>query len=99
MLSQLERWVQARPDGRIRQPDLTLLFELAPDIAAQRLAGNRVPDRFESQPLEFFRKVAAGYATRAVQDAARFARIEADRPREAVWQDVLAAVAGRGWLQ
>jgi dTMP kinase len=98
VLGQLEQWVQVRPGGGIRQPDLTLLFELAPEIAARRLSGSRVPDKFESQPVEFFRKVAAGYDLRARQDPARFARIAADRPKEAVWQDVLAAVRREGWL-
>jgi dTMP kinase len=98
VLGQLEQWVQARPEGGIRQPDLTLLFDLAPEIAAGRLSGSRVPDKFESQPLEFFRKVAAGYDLRARQDPARFARIAADRPKEAVWQDVLAAVRRKAWL-
>ena len=98
VLDQLERLVQGLPGGGLRQPHLTLLFELAPKIAAQRLAGARTPDKFESQPVEFFRKVAAGYDERASRDPARFVRIAADRPREAVWQDVLAAVRAKGWL-
>jgi dTMP kinase len=98
VLAQLEQWVQALPGGTIRQPDLTLLFELAPEIAAQRLAGVRVPDKFESQPVEFFRSVAAGYDRRARQDPARFVRVAADRPRDAVWEDVLAAIRRKGWL-
>jgi dTMP kinase len=98
VLGQLEQWVQALPGGTIRQPDLTLLFELAPEIAAQRLAGVRVPDKFESQPVEFFRSVAAGYDRRARQDPARFVRVAADRPRDAVWEDVLAAIRRKGWL-
>lgn len=98
VLGQLEQWVQSLPDGTLRQPDLTLLFELAPEIAAQRLAGTRVPDKFESQPLEFFRRVAAGYDTRARQDPARFVRIAADRPRDVVWEDVLSSVRRKGWL-
>ena len=98
VLSQLERWVQALPGGTIRQPDLTLLFELPPEVASQRLAGSRLPDKFESQPVGFFRNVAAGYDMRASQDPARFVRILADRPRELVWNDVLSAVRLRGWL-
>lgn len=74
VLGQLEQWVQALPDGTHRQPDLTLLFELAPEIAAQRLAGVRVPDKFESQPVEFFLSVAAGYDRRARLDPARFGK-------------------------
>jgi len=101
VLRGLERWVQEVPAlaaGTLRQPHLTLWFDLAPEIAAARLAGARVPDKFESQPVEFFRRVAAGYAARMAADPARFARIAADQPREAVWNDVLAALRARGWL-
>ena len=99
VLGQLERLVQGLPDGALRQPDLTLLFDLAPEIAAQRLAGARTPDKFESQPAEFFRKVVAGYDARARLEPARFVRIGADRPREAVWAEVVAAVRSKGWLR
>lgn len=101
VLSQLERWVQsveALPPGQLRQPQLTLWFELPPEVAAQRLAGARAPDRFESQPVEFFRKVDQGYALRAEGDPKRFARIDGSRPREQVWQQVIEAVRQRGWL-
>jgi dTMP kinase len=95
----LEGWVQAMPAGtQLRQPDLTVWFDLDPAIAAQRLAGARVPDKFEAQPVEFFRRVAQGYAERLAQDPQRFARIDAAQVREKVWQDVLAAVRHRGWL-
>ena len=98
VLDQLERLVQALPDGGLREPDLTLLFEIDPQVAAQRLAGARVPDKFESQPAEFFARVAAAYVRRAHEHATRFARINGDQPREGVWGDVLAAVKARGWL-
>jgi dTMP kinase len=98
VLEQLERWVQAMPAGGLRQPDLTLLFDIEPQVAAQRLAGARVPDKFESQPAEFFGKVAAGYRRRAADCPARFARIDGDQPREAVWRGVLAAVRAKGWI-
>jgi dTMP kinase len=98
VLGQLERWVQDTGAQGLRQPQLTLLFDLDPAVAARRLSGARVPDKFESQPVEFFARVAAAYDLRAAQDPARFARINADQPREAVWRDVLAALRGRGLL-
>ena len=101
LLSILEQWVQDVPalDGKnIRQPDQTIWFALAPEVAAQRLAGARVPDRFEAQPLAFFQRVAQGYADRADAAPQRFARIDADRPREEVWRDVLGACQRAGWL-
>ncbi len=98
VLSTLEAWVQggAAHPGVLLQPDLTIWFDLAPEAAAGRLAGARVPDRFESQPVEFFRQVAAGYAARATREPGRFARIDADRPREAVWQQIEAALRSKG---
>ena len=101
LLSILEQWVQAVPalEGKnIRQPDQTIWFALAPEVAAQRLAGARVPDRFEAQPLAFFQRVAQGYADRADAAPQRFARIDADRPREEVWRDVLGVCQRAGWL-
>ena len=101
MLSFLEHQVQTvqGPAGDlVRNPDLTVWFDLAPEVAAERLAQARTPDRFEAQPVTFFRRVAAGYAQRLAADPGRFARIEADQPREAVWRAVRQAVQARGWL-
>jgi dTMP kinase len=100
VLGQLERMVQGRadPSSPLRQPDLTVLFELDPAIAAQRLAGARVPDKFESQPQAFFEQVHAGYQRRVLENPSRFARINAAQTRDTVWAAVREAVAGRGWL-
>jgi dTMP kinase len=77
MLNLLERMVQTRRDGALRQPDLTIWFDLDPQIAAERLASARVPDKFESQPADFFAAVRAGYARRQAEMPGRFARIDA----------------------
>ncbi len=96
-LSQLEVWVQTGPSG-LRQPDLTLWFDLPASIAARRLAGARVPDKFEAQPATFFEKVTQGYAARMQAAPQRFARIEAQAPIEDVWQEVLGTCQRQGWL-
>ena len=97
VLRQLEAWVQTSAQG-LRQPDVTVWFELDPAIAAQRLAAARVPDRFESQPVAFFQAVSDGYAARAEADAARFVRLNAAQAREAVWSQLHASLVQRGWL-
>ena len=97
VLQQLEAWVQKTPNG-LRQPDVTVWFELDPAIAAVRLAGARVPDRFEAQPVEFFQKVSDGYAARAQADAQRFVRLDAAQTREAVWMQLHQNFVQRGWL-
>lgn len=102
ILRSLETWVQARdpdaPTPALRQPDLTLWFDLNPALAAQRLAGARAPDRFESQSQAFFERVAAGYRARMEGAPARFVRIEAALPRHQVWQQITRALVQRGWL-
>ena len=100
VLGTLERWVQTTPAATngLRQPDLTVWFDLPPETAAARLADARAPDRFEAQPLEFFRRVVAGYAARAEAQPTRFARIQADQSRHQVWQQLTATFVHRGWL-
>ena len=98
VLRQLEAWVQGRPEGGLREPDLTLWFDLPAETAAARLADARAPDRFEAQPVEFFRRVSAGYAARAAGDPQRFARIQADLSRHQVWQQITSTCVRRGWL-
>ncbi len=75
VLTQLEHWVQGGPD--LLQPELTLWFDLPPEVAAQRLQQARTPDKFEAQSQAFFEQVAAGYQRRFEQQPARFARINA----------------------
>ncbi|QSI31040.1 dTMP kinase [Variovorax sp. RKNM96] len=96
VLSTLEQWAQGGRAEGLLQPHVTLWFDLAPEIAAQRLAGARVPDKFEAQPVEFFRRVAQGYADRAAADAQRFVRIDASQARDQVWQQIETALVARG---
>lgn len=101
VLAGLERWVQGglgSGDDAVRQPDLTLWFDLPPADAAARLASARAPDKFEANGPEFFARVARGYELRANAFPARFCRLKANRVREAVWADVEHAVRSRGWL-
>jgi dTMP kinase len=92
VLKALEQMVQKVPASTLRQPDLTIWFDLDPAVAAQRLSTARVPDKFESQPQSFFQAVRDGYAKRMQESLSRFAQIEADQSREDVWSEVLKAV-------
>ena len=100
-LSLLERLAQTglalQPD-LMREPDLTLWFDLAPAVAAARLAGARSPDRFEALDQAFFERVAQGYARRAAEAPGRFARLDAAQEREQVWHQLQAVLVQRGWL-
>lgn len=93
ILQTLEGWVQGR-----RQPDLTILFDLPPEVAAARLAAARQPDRFEAQDTAFFERVRAGYHARQRADASRFALIDASATPADVALQVDAALQAKGWL-
>ncbi len=92
VLAQLETWVQQG-----RQPDLTLLFQATPATAAARRAAAREPDRFESQDQAFFERVSHGYARRVEQAPQRYACLDAEREKAAVWAQIEAAVLERRW--
>ncbi len=92
VLKTLEQMVQNVPATELRQPDLTVWFDLPPAVAAERLSTARIPDKFESQPQSFFQAVRDGYAKRMQENPSRFAQIDANQAREAVWSDVLQAV-------
>jgi dTMP kinase len=92
VLAQLESWVQQG-----RQPDLTLWFDLPPQVAAERRAAARVPDRFEQQDTAFFARVRHGYAERMAQAPQRFVRLDADADRAAVWAQIASALEQHPW--
>ncbi|MDD2991304.1 MAG: dTMP kinase [Zoogloea sp.] len=75
----LERWVHPH-----LQPDLTVIFDLDPQVAASRLAGTgNAPDRFEREQADFFERVRNAYLRRAAADPARVKVIDAgQRPEE-----------------
>ncbi|MEC5406796.1 dTMP kinase [Paraburkholderia sp. MPAMCS5] len=73
-LETLERWVQGG-----FQPDLTVLFDLAPEIANERRSAARDPDRFESESAAFFDRTRTEYLRRAEEAPYRFAIIDSSQ--------------------
>lgn len=92
VLGMLEQWVQAG-----RQPDLTLVFDLDPGIAAQRLNAARAPDRFEGETRVFFERVRQGYRQRIEAAPHRYEQIDAACAPAEVAEQVQAALRARGW--
>lgn len=74
----LEQWVH----GAL-QPDLTLLFDVPPEVAARRLAARSgesgEADRFEREQAAFFTRVRDAYAARARRYPQRFVLIDGTR--------------------
>lgn len=82
-VEELERWTQ----GEL-QPDRTVLFDIEPAVAAERVAKARNLDRFEKENLEFFTRVRNAYLTRAKQAPNRFLIVNSMQERETV-SDIL----------
>lgn len=70
-IAALEDWVHAG-----LQPDRTYLFDLPPELAAQRRAAARDADRFEAEDLAFFERVRAAYLHRRDQSNSRMLLVD-----------------------
>lgn len=71
------------------QPDLTLLFDLSPELAAQRLQSGRANrDRFETEQPRFFDRVRRAYLQRAQDHSERFLVLNAAQAVDEVWKQI-----------
>lgn len=95
IIEQMEDWVQKDSNGVVLQPDLTLWFDVEPSVAAQRMSGRAEGDRFETQAMEFFERVRAGYLSRSTSP--RFVRIDSNKPQAQVFEDVSSVVDSFVW--
>jgi len=87
----LEAWVHPG-----LQPDLTLVFDLDPSVAAARVAATgAAPDRFEREQRDFFERVRRAYLERAEAAPERIRVIAADRDPAVVRAEVEAIVTER----
>jgi dTMP kinase len=89
-LETLEHWVQ----GDL-QPDLTVLFDVAPQTASARRSTVRAADRFERETEAFFERTRNEYLRRAQEAPQRFAVVDAALSIEQVraqLQTILAAL-------
>lgn len=76
-------------NGGLR-PDLTLLLDMPAEQALQRV--DRPKDRMESRGLEYMEAVRMAFLVQLPRAAHHTAIIKADRTREEVHADILAAV-------
>jgi dTMP kinase len=75
-------------------PDLTLLVEVDPDVAAARLLArdHGAADRIGGRPAEFHARVAEAFARFALAEPARFARIDGNGSPADTHAAVMAAL-------
>ena len=82
-LLDLEEWVL----GDFK-PDLTLLFDVAPKIAAKRRAQARAADRFEQEQAAFFTRVREAYLLRAKTEPDRIRVVDSALDIELIRADL-----------
>jgi dTMP kinase len=71
-IAALESWVQ-----RGFAPDLTLLFDVTPEVAEARRSAARAADRFEREADSFFSRVREAYLARARDEPVRIRVLDA----------------------
>ena len=78
-------------------PDLTLLFDIPPEIGLERISlnKNREVNRLDLETLEFHKKVRQTFLDLAEKYSERFVIIDASKSREEVAQDALDAILKR----
>lgn len=76
-----------------RQPDLTLLLDIAPELGLDRARSTGAPDRIEQAGLPFFERVREAYLARAAQFPERFCVVDAAQPLAAVQAELQVALS------
>ena len=78
-------------------PDLTLLFDIPPEIGLERISANknREVNRLDLETLEFHKNVRQTFLDLAKKHSDRFVIIDASKSREEVAQDALNAILKR----
>lgn len=87
--------LEALVQGRL-QPFRTILFDIAPEEAARRLAKARAADRFERESCDFFTRVREAYLHRAERSPERFVILDAAQSPQAITEELLAKA--RQWI-
>ena len=74
------------------RPDLTLVFDLSPQLGLARARGRGKLDRFEAERLSFFEAARAVYLDRAATSPQRYLVLDATRPLDEVTETVIRSV-------
>lgn len=77
-------------------PDVTIFLDITPERAFARKGGADKDDRLEQSGMDFHKRVYDGYVMAAEKFPDHFVRINADRPVEDVFEDILSTLENRG---
>jgi dTMP kinase len=77
------------------KPDLTVLFDIEPELGLQRTRERGDENRFEQETLEFMQRVRESFAARAKAEPERFIVIDAARDAETISAELGGLLAAR----
>lgn len=78
-----------------REPDLTLLIDMDPEIGLSRAKGRQgTEERFEDFGVDLQRKMRAGFLSLADEFSQRFRVIDGAQPMDAIAAEILSLVTG-----
>jgi len=77
------------------KPDLTIVFDLDPNIGLQRARSRGEQNRFEDETLAFMQRVRTAFLDRAKIQPTRYAVLNAGRDLEATQADLLKILESR----
>jgi len=89
-LEHIER-LEALVQGDLH-PDFTLILDIDPELGMSRVRARGELDRFESEALEFFDRVRAGYRERANDNPSRYCLVDASAPLTVVQEHIVEAL-------
>lgn len=76
-------------------PDVTIFFDVKPEVALKRITGDREINRLDLESLEFHQKVYEGYLQICKKYPNRIVKIDASLPVEDVYNQVYTIVKDR----
>ena len=78
-------------------PDLTIFFDVKPEVALKRITGDREVNRLDLESLDFHQKVYEGYLSICDKYPERIVKVDASLPVEEVYDQVYKIVKERLW--
>lgn len=76
-------------------PDLTIFFDVKPEVALKRITGDREVNRLDLESLDFHHKVYEGYQMICDKFPDRIVKVDASLPVEEVYRQVYEIVKDR----
>lgn len=95
----LEIFVELARLSAFPVPDLTILFDITPEIALERVRSRGLPDSFEQKGLPFMSRIREGYLALSKQDPRRWFVVEcAEKTGEEIFDAVTCELSSRRGL-